>query len=75
MGRTESVKWGQRIIDLDIVLYDDLNIETPHLEIPHPFMHEREFVLKPLCEIAPDKKHPVTGKTIKEMLKGLKQQS
>ena len=75
IGRTESVKWGQRIIDLDIVLYDDLNIETPHLEIPHPFMHEREFVLKPLCEIAPDKKHPVTGKTIKEMLKGLKQQS
>ncbi|KAF0144357.1 MAG: 2-amino-4-hydroxy-6-hydroxymethyldihydropteridine diphosphokinase [Nitrospirae bacterium] len=75
MGRTESVKWGQRIIDLDILLFDDLILETPHLEIPHPFMHDREFVLKPLAEIAPDKKHPVTGKTIKEMLKGLKQQS
>ncbi|MBI5203665.1 MAG: 2-amino-4-hydroxy-6-hydroxymethyldihydropteridine diphosphokinase [Nitrospirae bacterium] len=68
MGRTESVKWGQRIIDLDILLYDDLILETPHLEIPHPFMHEREFVLRPLVEIAPDKKHPVIGKTIKEML-------
>ena len=75
MGRTESVKWGRRVIDLDILLYDDLIVETPHLEIPHPFMHEREFVLKPLCEIAPDKKHPVTGKTIKEMLEGLKRQS
>lgn len=75
MGRTESVKWGQRIIDLDILLYDDLLVETPHLEIPHPFMHEREFVLKPLCEIAPDIKHPVVGKTIEEMLAGLKQQS
>lgn len=75
MGRTESVKWGQRIIDLDILLYDDLILETPHLEIPHPFMHEREFVLKPLCEIAPDKKHPIIGKTIKDLLEGLKQQS
>ena len=75
MGRTESVKWGRRVIDLDILLYDDLSIETPHLEIPHPFMHEREFVLKPLAEIAPDKKHPVIGKTIKEMFGGLKQQS
>ncbi len=71
MGRTKSVKWGQRIIDLDILLYDDIVVETPHLEIPHPFMHEREFVLKPLVEIAPDKKHPVIGKTIKEMLSAL----
>ncbi len=75
MGRTESVKWGQRIIDLDILLYDALILETPHLEIPHPFMHDREFVLKPLAEIAPDKKHPVIGKTIEEILAGLKQQS
>ena len=72
MGRTESVKWGQRIIDLDILLYDDLIVETPHLEIPHPFMHEREFVLRPLAEIAPDKRHPVIGKTVKEMLNSLK---
>jgi len=68
MGRIETIKWGPRVIDLDMLLYDDLIIETPLLEIPHPFMHEREFVLKPLAEIASDKKHPVIGKTIKEML-------
>lgn len=73
MGRTETLKWGQRVIDLDILLYSDLIIETPQLEIPHPFMHEREFVLKPLAEIAPHKKHPVSGKTIKEMFDCLKQ--
>lgn len=74
IGRTETTKWGPRIIDLDILFYDDLILKTENLEIPHPFMHEREFVLKPLCEIAPDKKHPVTGKTIKEMLEGLNKQ-
>ncbi|MDP3049288.1 MAG: 2-amino-4-hydroxy-6-hydroxymethyldihydropteridine diphosphokinase [Thermodesulfovibrionales bacterium] len=67
IGRTETVKWGPRVIDLDILFYDDLILKTPDLEIPHPLLHEREFVLKPLCEIAPDKKHPVTGKTVKEM--------
>lgn len=67
MGRTEAVKWGPRIIDLDILLYDDLIIKTSEFEIPHPLVHEREFVLKPLCEIAPEKRHPVLGKTIKEM--------
>ena len=55
-GRTETVKWGPRVIDLDILFYDDLILKTPDLEIPHPLLHEREFVLKPLCEIAPDKK-------------------
>ncbi|TAL29108.1 MAG: 2-amino-4-hydroxy-6-hydroxymethyldihydropteridine diphosphokinase [Nitrospirae bacterium] len=73
MGRTKSVKWGRRVIDLDILLYDDLIVETPHLEIPHPFMHEREFVLRPLAEIAPDKRHPVTGKTVREMAANLRQ--
>ena len=71
IGRTESVKWGPRVIDLDILFYDDLILKIPGLEIPHPLLHEREFVLKPLCEIAPDKKHPVTGKTVKEMLENL----
>ncbi|MBI4690283.1 MAG: 2-amino-4-hydroxy-6-hydroxymethyldihydropteridine diphosphokinase [Nitrospirae bacterium] len=68
VGRTETVKWGPRVIDLDILLYDDLILKTPELEIPHPLMHERDFVLKPLSEIAPDKRHPVIGKTVKEML-------
>ncbi|MFZ3122129.1 MAG: 2-amino-4-hydroxy-6-hydroxymethyldihydropteridine diphosphokinase [Thermodesulfovibrionales bacterium] len=71
IGRTETVKWGPRVIDLDILFYDDLILKTQDLEIPHPYMHERAFVLKPLCEIAPDKKHPVIKKTVKQMLKNL----
>ena len=67
IGRTETTKWGPRIIDLDILFYNDLILKTEDLEIPHPLLHERAFVLKPLCEIAPDKKHPVNGKTVKEM--------
>ncbi|OGW70883.1 MAG: 2-amino-4-hydroxy-6-hydroxymethyldihydropteridine diphosphokinase [Nitrospirae bacterium RIFOXYC2_FULL_44_7] len=72
IGRTETVKWGPRVIDLDILFYDDLILKIPGLEIPHPLLHERDFVLKPLCKIAPYKKHPVTGKTVKEMLENLK---
>lgn len=72
IGRTETVKLGPRVIDLDILFYDDLILKTQDLEIPHPLLHEREFVLKPLCEIAPNKKHPVTGKTVKEMLENLR---
>jgi len=67
IGRTETTKWGPRVIDLDILFYDNLILKIPGLEIPHPLIQEREFVLKSLCEIAPDKKHPVTGKTVKEM--------
>jgi 2-amino-4-hydroxy-6-hydroxymethyldihydropteridine diphosphokinase len=72
IGRTETTKWGPRVIDLDIIFYDDLILKSQDLEIPHPLLQEREFVLKPLCEIAPDKKHPVTGKTVKEMPEKLK---
>lgn len=72
IGRSETIKWGPRVIDLDILFYDNLILKTPDLEIPHPLLHERDFVLKPLCDIAPDKKHPVTGTTVKEMLKNLK---
>ncbi len=72
IGRTETVKWGPRVIDLDILFYDDLILKIPGIEIPHPLLHEREFVLKPLCEIAPNKKHPITGKTVKEMIENLK---
>ena len=72
IGRTETTKWGSRVIDLDILFYDDLILKTLALEIPHPLLHERAFVLKPLCDIAPDKKHPVTGKTVKEMIENLK---
>jgi 2-amino-4-hydroxy-6-hydroxymethyldihydropteridine diphosphokinase len=67
-GRLPTSHWGPRIVDLDILLYDDLIMESPDLVIPHPGMSEREFVLKPLAEIAPEKIHPVVGKSIRELL-------
>ena len=60
--------WGPRTLDLDIIFYDDLICEEDDLCIPHIEMHKRSFVLKPLEEIAPYKRHPVTGKTVREML-------
>ena len=69
LGRVRTIKWGPRTIDLDILLYGEMVIDTPELKIPHPLMHERDFVLKPLGEIAPDARHPVLGHTVKELLK------
>jgi len=74
MGRERSVKWGPRIIDLDILLYDDLIITGGDLTVPHPLMHERAFVLVPLAEIAPSKVHPVFLKKISDLLLDLKRQ-
>ncbi|RJQ53523.1 MAG: 2-amino-4-hydroxy-6-hydroxymethyldihydropteridine diphosphokinase [Nitrospiraceae bacterium] len=67
VGRLPTSRWGPRIIDLDILLYDDLIMETPGLVVPHPNIAEREFVLKPLAEIAPEKIHPVLKKSIKDL--------
>ena len=67
IGRRPAERWGPRIIDLDILLYDDLFLKTPKLEIPHPQISAREFVLKPLSEIAPEKIHPVLKKSIKDL--------
>ena len=68
MGREETVKWGPRCIDLDILLYDDLVMQTDSLTIPHPLLHQRKFALTPLGEIAPDLVHPVKRKPIKDLL-------
>ena len=57
--------------DLDIIFYDDLILQDSDLCIPHVEMHKREFVLKPLSEIAPYRRHPVTGKTVQEMLEAV----
>lgn len=72
MGRRG--KSGQpRIIDIDILFYGETVLDTPDLTIPHPRIAERSFVLVPMTEIAPDLVHPVTGKTIKEMNKAIKE--
>jgi 2-amino-4-hydroxy-6-hydroxymethyldihydropteridine diphosphokinase len=68
LGRTPSFKNGPRLIDIDILFYDDLVLNTPSLIIPHPHMHERGFVLLPLMDIAPDLVHPVHKKSVREML-------
>ncbi|MCE5286888.1 MAG: 2-amino-4-hydroxy-6-hydroxymethyldihydropteridine diphosphokinase [Pelosinus sp.] len=70
LKRERIIKWGPRTIDLDIVLFEKAVIAEEDLMIPHPRMHERMFVLEPLCEIAPYQLHPVLGKSIYE-LKGI----
>ncbi|MEH2941717.1 2-amino-4-hydroxy-6-hydroxymethyldihydropteridine diphosphokinase [Lachnospiraceae bacterium KK002] len=72
-GRERLVHWGPRTLDLDIIFYDDCVIDTPDLTIPHPDMKNREFVLKPLAELAPQFRHPLLGKTAARMLAELQQ--
>jgi 2-amino-4-hydroxy-6-hydroxymethyldihydropteridine diphosphokinase len=67
MGRQRKQKKGPRIIDIDILLFGSSVIEIPSLTIPHPKLHERRFVLEPLAEIAPDARHPVFKRSMREL--------
>lgn len=69
MGREAGVRWGPRVIDLDILLYEDMVLSTEALTIPHPHLHEREFALEPLAEIAPTVMHPLMSKNIATLLR------
>lgn len=68
LGRKASFQNGPRLIDIDILTYDDVVLNTPLLTLPHPRMHERGFVLLPMMDIAPDLVHPLIGKSVREML-------
>lgn len=71
MGREQTVRNGPRIIDLDIIFYADWVVDTPNLQIPHPRLAERGFVLCPLVEVAAKVVHPVTGKSVVELARNL----
>lgn len=71
-GRERIIRWGPRTLDLDILLYDDLILDDEELHIPHIEMYKRDFVLEPLCQIAPYMRHPVCNRTVQELLEALK---
>lgn len=71
MGRVREMRYGPRIIDLDLLLYDDIVMNNDDLEIPHPRIQERRFVLVSLAELAPEIVHPRLKRSIRELLEGL----
>ncbi|WP_242939813.1 2-amino-4-hydroxy-6-hydroxymethyldihydropteridine diphosphokinase [Roseburia sp. 499] len=71
--RERNIHWGPRTLDMDIIFYDDLVLDTPKLTIPHADMQNRKFVLEPLAELAPWYRHPILGKTVKKLLEELVQ--
>lgn len=68
MGRLRTEKWGQRTLDIDILFYDDLQMDTPFLRLPHPEISKRRFVLVPLCDIAPALQHPALQMSVQQLL-------
>jgi 2-amino-4-hydroxy-6-hydroxymethyldihydropteridine diphosphokinase len=74
LGRVRTTPKGPRAIDIDILLYGDAVVETAELEIPHPRMAARRFVLAPLADLTPDLRHPVTRRTVREMLEAAPEQ-
>lgn len=75
LGRERRVAKGPRTLDIDILLFGRFAIDTPQLVIPHPRMHLRRFVLQPLAELAPDLRHPLLGKSMRELLQKLEGQA
>jgi 2-amino-4-hydroxy-6-hydroxymethyldihydropteridine diphosphokinase len=68
LGREQNFRWGPRLIDLDILFYNNRVINTPPLVIPHPRLHERAFVLVPLADVAPELVHPILRKSVSQLL-------
>lgn len=80
IGRQPAERWGPRLIDIDLLFYDNLIIDDVYLTVPHPRLHERPFVLVPMADIAPDFVHPLYGMTVTQMaaavdMVGVKQRS
>lgn len=71
LGRVERFRWGPREIDIDLIIYGNSVQEAPALTLPHPAFRERDFVLQPLKDLAPDLKDPVSGQTVSELLQAI----
>jgi 2-amino-4-hydroxy-6-hydroxymethyldihydropteridine diphosphokinase len=71
LGRSRDVRWDDRTLDLDLLLWEDQIVELPELVIPHPELPRRRFVLAPLCDLAPDALHPLLGRRLVDLLRAL----
>lgn len=74
-GRVRGERWGPRTLDLDLLLYDDLLLESERLTLPHPRMHERRFMLVPICDLMPDALHPRMRRSYRALLEALPPES